>query len=81
VRVAQGGAQSILARGPVTIEQGGAVVVVAQKVEVHPQTVVGFLVAGSVSGEVRTLFDWRGALAFGAAFAVVARILGALRRR
>lgn len=81
VRIAQGGAQSILARGPVSIEQGGAGVIVAQKVEVHPQTVVGFLVARNVAGDVRTLFDWRGAVAFGAALAIVARILEALRRR
>jgi hypothetical protein len=36
------------------------------------------LIAGRVEGNVRTLLDWRGAIAFGAAFGLVA---GLVRRR
>jgi hypothetical protein len=36
------------------------------------------LIAGRVDGTVRPILDWRGALAFGVAFAVVS---GILRRR
>jgi hypothetical protein len=56
-------------------------VVLARTVEVRPNTLTGFLVARTVNGDVRTLFDWRGAVAFGAAFAIVSRVIGAIRRR
>jgi len=40
------------------------------------------LIARRVDGNVRTLLDWRGALAFGAAFGVVSSILrGRIGRR
>lgn len=80
VRVAQGGAQTVLAR-EVSLEQGGAGMVLARDVKVQPQTFIGFLVAQNVTGDVRTFFDWRGAVAFGAAFAIVTSILRAARRR
>jgi hypothetical protein len=34
-----------------------------------------------VGGDVRVLLDWRGALAFGAAFGLLAGLLGRGRRR
>jgi hypothetical protein len=80
VRLAQGGAQTVLAR-EVSVEQGGAGLVLARDVNIQPQTFVGFLVAQTVTGDVRTLFDWRGAVAFGAVFALVTSILRAARRR
>ena len=40
-----------------------------------------FLVARRVSGEMRVLFDWRGALAFGAAAGVVLAALSRIRRK
>jgi len=62
VRIHQGGAQTVLA-GHVTMErQSGAILILARKVE----------------GDVRTVLDWRGALAIGAALAVG---MGLLARR
>ena len=81
VRVAQGGAQAIIATDSVSIEQGGAGLVVAGNVELHPQTLAGVVIAGNVTGDVRALFDWRAALAFGVAFALFRALLGGLRRR
>jgi hypothetical protein len=52
--------------------------VVANNVVVERPSGVLFLIARQVSGDVRAVFDWRGALAFGAAFGLVA---GLLRRR
>ena len=48
--------------------------------EVHAERTTGVLVllARRVDGDVRTLLDWRGALAFGAAFGIVSALL---RRR
>jgi hypothetical protein len=77
VEVSQGGATGVLARdahlGPALIQT-----LVAQTVVVEKPTAVAFLVAQKVSGDVRTLFDWRGALAFGAAFGLV---VGLFQRR
>jgi hypothetical protein len=40
-----------------------------------------FLVARRVSGDMRVLFDWRGALAFGAAAGLVFAVLAKGRRK
>jgi hypothetical protein len=64
------------ARADRVIAQG----IVAQRVEISGGALTLFLVAQRVEGSVRTLFDWRGALAFGAAFGVVAALLRAGRR-
>jgi hypothetical protein len=40
-----------------------------------------FLIARRVAGDVRVVFDWRGALAFGAAAGVVIAFLTRRRRR
>ncbi len=77
VEVSQGGATAIIARdahiGPALVQS-----LIAQTVVVEKPTAVAFLVARDIGGEVRTLFDWRGALAFGAAFGLV---VGLVRRR
>jgi hypothetical protein len=39
------------------------------------------MIAQQVSGEVRPLLDWRGALAFGAAFGLVSGLMKLVRRR
>jgi hypothetical protein len=45
---------------------------------VRQPSLVGLLLANRVDGDVRTLLDWRGALAAGAAIGLV---VGLLRRR
>jgi hypothetical protein len=70
VRVTQGGVSTILARD-VTIEQAGVRTIVANNVKVERTTGVLVMIARHVEGDVRTILDWRGAIAFGAAFGVV----------
>lgn len=77
VSIHQGFAQGILAR-EVTLQQAGARTVVANQVTMGPQSGAFIILARRVEGDVRTFLDWRGALAFGAAFAVV---IGLIRRR
>jgi hypothetical protein len=77
VRVTQGGVGSILARD-VHVEQTAVRTLVANQVHVERTTGVLVLIARRVEGDVRTLLDWRGAIAFGAAFGVVTSLF---RRR
>jgi hypothetical protein len=50
--------------------------------EFHAERTTGvlFLLARNVHGDVRTLLDWRGALALGAAFGVVSSLVRRRRR-
>ena len=64
VEVSRGYARSILAR-QVQIDRGAARMIVAADVRAE-RTAVVFLLARRVSGDIRVLFDWRGAVAFGA---------------
>lgn len=75
--VTQGAAGTVLA-GNATLD--GAIVrtLVARRVVVTRPTVVGFLVARRVNGDVRALFDWRGAVVFGL---IVGLVAGLGRRR
>lgn len=75
VEVSRGYARSILAR-QVQLDRAAARVVIAADVRTN-QTAVMFLVARKVAGDVRVLFDWRGAVAFGAALGIA---LGLIRR-
>lgn len=77
-QVSRGYVRSILAR-QVQLDRGAARVIIAADVRAQ-QSAVMFLVARRVSGEMRVLFDWRGALAFGAAAGVVFALLARLRR-
>jgi hypothetical protein len=77
VRVTQGAVNTILARD-VRIEQAGVRTVIANNVHVERTTGVLIMIARHVEGDVRTLLDWRGAVAFGAAFGVVVSLF---RRR
>ncbi|MEO5884479.1 MAG: hypothetical protein ABIQ58_03070 [Candidatus Limnocylindrales bacterium] len=76
-RVSQGFVRNLLARDA-TFEQGAVGSIAANHVTVNGPSVVGFVLARHVHGEVRTLFDWRGALAFGA---VAGLLIGLFRRR
>jgi hypothetical protein len=51
----------------------------ARDVVVEQPSLIGFVVAQRLSGDVRVLFDWRGAAVFGLVFGVLAR-LGRNRR-
>jgi hypothetical protein len=77
VRVTQGYARSIIAR-ETTVEQALVGTLITGRATIQRPTGVLLLVAGRVEGPVKAMFDWRGAIAFGAAFGV---ILGLLRRR
>ena len=79
VEVSRGYARSILAR-QVQLDRGAARIVIAADVRAERSAVM-FLIARRVSGEMRVLFDWRGALAFGAAAGLVLAVVSRLRRR
>ena len=76
----QGYAASVLAR-EATIEQGFVRTLIAQRVHVTRPSAVLVMIAQHVSGEVRPLLDWRGALAFGAAFGLVSGLVRLASRR
>jgi hypothetical protein len=80
VSITQGGAGSIFAR-EARVEQSVVRTLVANTVHVERATGVGVLIARRVDGNVRAILDWRGALAFGAAFGVVSGLLRRARRR
>jgi hypothetical protein len=75
VEISRGYARSILSR-QVQLDRAAARVVVAADVRADRSAVM-FLVARKVEGNVRVLFDWRGAIAFGA---VAGLVLALLRR-
>lgn len=77
LELSRGYARSILAR-QVQIDRGAARIIVAADVRAE-RTAVLFLVARKVSGDVRVLFDWRGALAFGAVAGIIAGVGTRLR--
>ncbi len=67
IRLSQGAAQAVLA-GNARFEQAFVRSVMAGRVEMGRGSAAGVVIAGRAEGDVRTLVDWRGALAFGAAF-------------
>ena len=80
VSVSQGAATTILAQN-VRVEQAFVRTMVAQEVTIHRPSAVLFLIAQRVSGDVKVLLDWRGAIAFGAAFGILAGLFGRGRGR
>ena len=76
--VSQGGVALAQTDQLLVDEGGSAFVVMADQATVNEGASIFMLLARSVSGDVRPVLDWRAALAFGAGFAVVLRIL---RRR
>ncbi|HUQ42949.1 MAG TPA: hypothetical protein VM451_00860 [Candidatus Limnocylindria bacterium] len=77
VEVSRGYARSIIAR-QAQMDRAAARVVIAANVTADRSAVM-FLVARKVEGNVRVLFDWRGAIAFGAVAGLFFAVLG--RRR
>jgi hypothetical protein len=73
-------ASSVVAR-EATLEQSLVRTLVAQRVTVARPTGVLVMIAQHVSGDVRPVVDWRGALAFGAAFGVITVAWRAFRGR
>ena len=62
----------------VRVDQGLVGTALAGRVTFARPSAVFLLIAGRVEGPVKALFDWRGALVFGAAFGLV---MGIIRRR
>ena len=58
-------ARFVGARDFVRLEQSAVALAAANTVEVAPGSAVGVLIARTVNGDVRPLFDWRAAAAFG----------------
>jgi hypothetical protein len=77
VRLTQGAANLLVGR-EVHVDQSLVQTVAASNVRFERPSVVVFLLARRVEGPVRALFDWRGAIAFGAVAGLVASLL---RRR
>lgn len=80
INISQGGAGSILAQRA-SVEQSFVRTLVAQEVEIRRPSAILVLIAQRVTGDVRVLLDWRGALAFGAAFGLVAGLVRRARGR
>jgi hypothetical protein len=79
IRVTQGFAGSVMAR-EATIEQGIVRTLVAQHVQITRPSAVLVLIAQRVTGDVRPVLDWRGALVAGIAFGLVSGLVGTARR-
>lgn len=73
----QGGARTIVAQD-IRVDQGLIGSAFAGKITFERPSGVFLLLAGKTEGPVKALMDWRGALAFGAAFGL---LVGLLRRR
>lgn len=77
--VRQGYVGAVIAR-EARFEQAGVRNLIANHVHFGPNSGAGVVLAAHVEGDVRTLVDWRGALAFGAAAGVVMALLRGRRR-
>ena len=80
ISVSRGAAGTVIAQHA-RVEQSLVRTLIAQDVTIHRPSAVIFLLAQRVTGEVKVLLDWRGALAFGAAFGLLAGLLGRGRKR
>ena len=80
MRLTQGFAGAVAAR-QATIEQGLVRTLIAQHVTINRPTGVLVMIAQRVSGDVRPVLDWRGALVAGVGFALVTALLRAFGRR
>jgi hypothetical protein len=79
VSVSQAVASSVFAR-EVSLDQTIVRTLIAQEVHMSRPSAVVFMVAQRVTGDVRVLLDWRGALAFGAGVGLMAGLFGRGRR-
>lgn len=80
VTVSQGGVGTVIAR-EARVEQAVIGRLIAQEVRVERPSAVVFMLAQRVSGDVRVLFDWRAALAFGGALGIVSGLVRRVARR
>jgi hypothetical protein len=71
---------NVVMGGETTVDQSLVGTMVSGQVTVRQPSAIGILIAGRVEGSVRPILDWRGALAFGAAYALVLGILRRARR-
>ena len=78
MRLTQGFASAVAAR-EATIEQALVRTLIAQEVTINRPTGVLVMIAQRVSGDVRPVLDWRGALAAGAAFALITALIRGAR--
>ena len=79
VEVNRGFARTVVARD-VHIQQAGARTVIASTATFDKSSGAMIVIAAKAEGNVRTLLDWRGALAFGAAFGLLVGLARRLRR-
>jgi hypothetical protein len=79
VNVNRGFARTVIARD-VRIEQAGARTVIANTATFDKTSGALIVIAAKAEGNVRTLLDWRGALAFGAAFGILVGLIRRARR-
>ncbi|MEO6349772.1 MAG: hypothetical protein ABIP53_03895 [Candidatus Limnocylindrales bacterium] len=78
--ISQGGV-GLARTDELTLHEGGtAFAVVADSATFDRESSVFMLIAGSTNGDVRPVFDWRAAAAFGAAFGLVLSLLRRGRR-
>ena len=77
--VRQGLVQGVVAQNA-HVEQTLVRTLVANTVQAGPSTVIVFAVARTIDGEAKILFDWRGALAFGAALGAFLAVIRFSRR-
>ena len=75
----QGLVGAVIARDA-RFEQAGVRTLIANRVQFGPNSGAGMVIAARVDGDVTTLFDWRGALALGAAAGLVMAIVRGRRR-
>jgi hypothetical protein len=80
LHVTQGGAEMIAAR-EASVAQGFVRTLVARDVTITSPSAVLLLIAARVNGDVRPLLDWRGALAAGVGFGLVAGLFRVVTRR
>jgi hypothetical protein len=73
-------ANLVISKGETVLDQGGAGVLLASKVEARNSGTV-ILIAGKVEGEVHALFDRQAAVVFGAVFGLVMAVILRLTRR
>ena len=79
VDINRGFVRTVIARD-VRIEQAGARTVIASTATFDKTSGALIVIAAKAEGNVRTLLDWRGALAFGAAFGILVGLVRRVRR-
>jgi hypothetical protein len=79
-QVRQSYVRDMLARD-VHMEQTAVANVVANHVTFDRQSFAGVVIARSVEGNVRTLLDWKGALAVAGVLGAVSAVMAVVRRR